>query len=222
MKINIAIYRLLLLIYIVSSLTTGCDDTISSSENIIISNNKTNKLNRSYMSKFIYIKDVSKYDKSFIDGLIEYSLSQKSNIKLIDDLLTVDNENYSLSSEIESGKIYFFKKIEMNKHIRLALFKYNLSSLKFDLKITIDGKINLEKSGVVKLSPCFFLGADSDDDEETGSSFFVTTYRHEDKKGYIYISVGENEKKLLQARVETDEIGNIPVLYLNKVMEHKK
>lgn len=221
MEKYISIYILILLLAILASLSTGCDDTNLPSNEIIIYN-ISNALNKTYKSKYIYVKDISKYDKSFIDGLIEYSLSQKSHLKLIDDLLTVDNENYSLSSEIESDKIYFFEKFEMNKHIRLVLFKYNLSSLKFSLRITIDGKINFEKSGVVTLSPCFFLGADSDDDEETGSSFFVTTYRHEDKKGYIYISVGENDKNLLQARVKTDGIANDPVLYLNKVMPLKQ
>jgi len=91
MERNFSIYILLILSLIVS-LYTSCDDTISSSKDIIINNNNNknvNRSNRSYKSNNIYVKDVSKYDKSFIDGLINYSLIQKSYLKLIDDLLTV-------------------------------------------------------------------------------------------------------------------------------------
>jgi len=101
------------------------------------------------------------------------------------------------------------------------VFKNNLSSLKFDLKITIEGKIIIDKSGVVTLNPCFFLGADSEDDEETGSSFFVTTYRHEDSMGYIYVSVGINDRGLYQAKVEVNEVSDIPVLYLDRATKIK-
>jgi hypothetical protein len=213
-KNKIAIYVLLSLCIILASLIS-CDDSKSLSKKKNASNNNSYKSSQPYESRYIYIKDVTKYDKSFISGLIKYGSEQNKYLKLVDDILTVDNENYSLSSDIESNKIYIFTRNEKGKKIKLNLVKYNYSSLKYDLKIISDDRTILEKSGLVTLNSCFFLGAESDDNEETGISFFVTTYRYDDPAGYIYISVGENDNGLLQARLELNVISDLPVLYLN-------
>lgn len=217
MNILIIVCKFISLLVMLFSLTSCNDNNFSSIGNKSI-NNIFNNSSKSYNSRYLFIKDISKYDKAFIDGLIKYSRDQKQYLVLIDDILTVQNENYSLSSDIESNKIYVFERNEENKIFLLHLMKYNYSSLEFALKIIIDGKIIREKSGLVTLNPCFFLGAESDDDEETGSSFFVTTYRHEESIDYVYISVGENDNGLLQARVEFNGFSKLPILYLDRAM----
>lgn len=101
--------------------------------------------------------------------------------------------------------------------LELVLRRLNLSSLEFQFKITFTDGNSEKKSGIVTLNPTFFLGAESDEDEETGSEYFVTVYRHEDKDKYTYIKIGENENNKLQARVQLKEINDLHPLELDKV-----
>lgn len=216
MKKHLIVNVTILLVAIFTVLTSGCDK----SNSILSQTPQSQKINtgkKEYKSNKLYIKDEARYEKSFVDGLKAFSKGQKEHLQLIDDLLIVEKEKYSLPSEIETGKQYFFSRKETDRQTELILKRYNLSSLEFNLKITFTGGNIEKKSGIVTLNPMFFLGAESDEDKETGSEYFVTVYSHEDKDKYTYIKIGENENNKLQARVQLKEVEDIPTLKLDKV-----
>lgn len=211
-KINVTI----LLVALFIALTSGCDKS-NSALNQTPQSQKINIGKKEYKSNKLYIKDEARYEKSFIDGLKAYSKGQKEHLQLIEDQLIVEKEKYSLPSEIEIGKQYIFSGKEIDRQTELILKRYNLSSLEFNLKIAFTGGNIENKSGIVTLNPTFFLGADSEEDEETGTEYFVTVYSHEDKDKYTYIKIGENQDNKLQARVQLEKVKDIPTLKLDKV-----
>lgn len=107
MKKHLKIKSTILLSIIFAVLTSGCDKTNTIPNQTPQSQrSKTNE----YRSNYIYIKDVTNYEESFVDGLINYSIGQKVPTQLLEDLLIVGKEKYLLPSEIEAGKQYFFSR----------------------------------------------------------------------------------------------------------------
>jgi hypothetical protein len=205
----------ILSIVILAVLTTSCDKINTNTNRNKTDTKKQNS--NSFNSKYLFIKDESKYEKSFIEELIAYSAKQKEHLQLVDDVLTVKDQQYSLPSEIKVDKKYYFSAKEKERQVELVLIKHNLSSIEFDLKILNSYKTILKKHGVVTINMGFFLGSASEEDEETGVSYLATEYSHNDKNGYIYLRVGEDENKLLRASVQFKDFDDLPTMKLVKV-----
>jgi hypothetical protein len=205
------IISIMLLFSLLTVLATSCDNGRST-----INQNKSETKKQKYNSRYLFVKDESKYEKSFVEGLKTYSERQKEHLKLIDDVLTVNNDKYPLPSDIEKGKQYFFSRKKTDRQTDLVLKTHNYSSLEYDLKISIDDKIIFKKTGIVTLNELFFIGAEPAFDEETESEYFPTTYIHEDNGGFINIKVGVIKKRL-RASVDLKEFSDLPALKLVKV-----
>jgi len=99
-----------------------------------------------------------------------------------------------------NGKDFFLK---------VKLIKYTTIDFKFEIKKGDD--IIEYESGLADIGTLFFLGSESDEDEQTGIYYFATEYVKEDDKCDFAVRIG-NDGGILKAkatRICRDEKSNI-------------
>jgi hypothetical protein len=135
----------------------------------------------------IYIKDKSQYDQRFIDGL-----KWNEPIKLIDNYIVLGNDTAYFPEPIPINKQITFSGKNKNNIFVLTVRRQNLTNLKyqFQLKTTTNNVIDT-KSGTAILGSMFFLGAETDEDDETGLSYLSTEYRDDKNDCWFCIRIGD-------------------------------
>ncbi len=136
------------------------------------------------------IKDKSQYDKSFIEGLSEYN----GPIKLIENFILVGQDTVYFPEDLYLNKETIFKGTKDQKNFVLSLTRTNLTSLNYTFQILDkDFKTINNKSGRATLGSLFFLGSETDDDDETGDGYLSVEYWDNSDDCTFAIRIGEKD-----------------------------
>ncbi|MDR0802153.1 hypothetical protein [Fluviicola sp.] len=135
----------------------------------------------------IYIKDKSQYDQIFLDGL-----RWNEPIKLIDNYVLLGKDTAYFPEPIPINKQIVFSGKNENNIFVLTVTRQNLTNLKYQFQLkSITNEIINTKSGAAILGSMFFLGAETDEDDETGLSYLSTEYRDDKNNCWFCIRIGD-------------------------------
>lgn len=77
-----------------------------------------------------------------------------------------------------------------NLAIALKVKRVNQSSIEYEVEMVEFGKTNYSKNGIADLSPYFYLGSESDEDEITGMSFLSSEFSDNQDSCQTHIRIG--------------------------------
>lgn len=138
----------------------------------------------------IYIEDKSQYDQRFIEGLSEYN----EPIKLIKNYVLISQDTVYFPEEIQLNKETIFKGIKDQKTFVLTLTRTNLTSLNYNFQLfDKDTKLINDKAGKATLHSLFFLGSETDNDDETGDGYLSVEYWDNSPDCSFAIRIGEKD-----------------------------
>ena len=157
------------------------------------------------------IKDKSQYDQSFIEGLSEYN----EPLKLIENYILVGQDTVYFPEDLQLNKETIFKGTKDKKNFVLSVTRTNLTSLNYTFQILDkDSRAINNKSGRATLGSLFFLGSETDDDDETGDGYLSVEYWDNSGDCSFAIRIGEKDDKgKLRAKIKLyckdDKLKNI-------------
>lgn len=138
----------------------------------------------------IYIKDKSQYDQTFIEELSEFN----EPIKLIDNYVLIGQDTVYFPEELQLNKEIIFKGTKELKNFALTVTRTNLTSLNYNFQLfDKDTKLINNKSGKATMGALFFLGSETDDDDETGEAYLSVEYWDNSPNGSFAIRIGEKD-----------------------------
>lgn len=149
------------------------------------------------------IDDESMYSQIFIGSLRKNK--QLQNIQLADGLMILDQNDTTYFPEIpEIGRSLTFIGMTNEIEISLAIRRINYTSIKYNISMHSEQHPTAQTQGVADIGAYFFLGSESDTDDETQANYFSTEYAHTYDTCYTYIRIGnveESNKKTLLAKL---------------------
>lgn len=138
----------------------------------------------------ISTNDKSLYDQTFIDGLAGYG----EQIKLIENYILIGQDTAYFPEEIKLNTETIFKGTKDKKNFVLTLRRINLTSLNYNFQLLDkDAKLLNSKKGKATLGSLFFLGSESDDDDETGEGYLSVEYYDHSADCSFAIRIGEKD-----------------------------
>ncbi|MGB3527231.1 MAG: hypothetical protein WBB32_14815 [Flavobacteriales bacterium] len=139
----------------------------------------------------INIKNKSQYDQSFIDGLSEYN----EPVKLMDNYILIGQDTVYFPEELQLNKETIFQGNKDQKKFVLSVTRTNLTSLNYHFQILDkDSKAINNKSGRATLGSLFFLGSETDDDDETSDAYLSVEYWDNASDCSFAIRIGEMDE----------------------------
>ena len=78
-----------------------------------------------------------------------------------------------------------------NLAISLTVKRINYTTVDYKIEMVEFGKSSHNSSGQAEIISSFFLGAESNDDEKSGESYFVTEYIDRENDCYTHIRLGD-------------------------------
>lgn len=140
----------------------------------------------------IILHDDSKYSPVFLTDLA--NLGDIKQIELIDSLLIFEKlDTFQFPLDLPEGKWFHFFAIRQGFAYSLDLKQINYTTLKFNLEQRMAGQILDQLTGEAHLNAGFFIGSESDEDDQTGISYFSNDYYFEDEKCSLNIRLGYDE-----------------------------
>lgn len=138
----------------------------------------------------ISTNDKSQYDQTFIDGLVGYG----EQIKLIENYMLIGQDTAYFPEEIKLNKETIFKGTKNNNNFVLTVRRINLTSLNYNFQLLDkDAQLLNSKKGKATLGSLFFLGSESDDDDETGEGYLSVEYYDHSAGCSFAIRIGEKD-----------------------------
>jgi len=132
----------------------------------------------------------TQYDQLFIDGLSQYS----EPLKLIDNYILIGQDTVYFPEEIQLNTEITFSGTKDQKNFVLKVTRINLTSLNYHFQILDkDAKTITRKVGKATLGSFFFLGSETDDDDETGYGYLSVEYYDNSADCSFAIRIGEKD-----------------------------
>lgn len=146
------------------------------------------------------INDKSQYDQSFIEGLSEYN----EQLKLIENYILVGQDTVYFPEDLQLNKETIFKGTKDNKNFVLSVTRTNLTSLNYTFQILDkDSKTLNNKSGRATLGTMFFLGSETDEDNDSGEEYLSVEYWDKSEVCTFAIRIGERDQNgKLRAKIK--------------------
>lgn len=161
-------------------------------------------------SNFV-VKDSSMYAESFLESLKHSGYAK--TYRITDQTLILDQSDTAFFPLVLSiGKTAEFVGSKYGTDYFLMLTQLNYTTIRFGLAIYENKELIDKQVGHVNLSPLFFLGAESDEDDLSGITYLSTEYVNSNKGCKIAIRLGENETNELLVKIKracTDSVKNI-------------
>jgi hypothetical protein len=165
----------------------------------------------------IVVKNKADYSDEFMQGLKELGYNR---IQLIDSLLIIDNKDtviFSQTPKIGEQRVYTGRQDDLA--IALTVKRTNYTTVDYKIEMVEFGKTSHNQNGRADLIPSFFLGAESNEDEQTGDGYFVTQYSdNRENDCYTHIRLGDEDKiakiiKNCNGKIKDITLGNFTTLY---------
>jgi len=156
-------------------------------------------------------KEKSQYDQTFIDGLAGYG----EQIKLIENYMLIGQDTAYFPEEIKLYKETIFKGTKGKKKFVLTVTRINLTSLNYNFQLfDKDAKLLNSKKGKATLGSLFFLGSESDDDDETGEGYLSVEYYDHSADCSFAIRIGDKDdngklRAKIKLRCKDNKLKNI-------------
>ena len=157
----------------------------------------------SQTSSKIFVKDKSKYSPVFLAKLSALKLPKSSSIKLIDNVIIVDNKTTKFPDDLKMNKQYFFKAAKGEQSYQLNVKRVNETTLNFEFKLLKKEHLVFSDKGDANIGAFFFLASEMDEDNETGEGYGAYEYAKELNSCWfiIRIGVGKDAKNRQRAKV---------------------
>lgn len=163
------------------------------------------------------IKDKSRYDQSFIDGLAECHQSMQVMENYL--IILVDGRNVD-TIHFQEYKKTVFKGSRNQENFVLTIKSKNLTSLNYKFQLfDKTGKVIINKSGYATLPSCFFWASETDIDDE-GYGYGCQEYWDNSSDCSFSIRIGGNndERAKITFRCKNNKSKEIdpddcPILY---------
>jgi hypothetical protein len=140
---------------------------------------------------YIYIKDKSQYDQTFIDGLADYN----EPIILIDKYIVTGKDTTYFPDDLVLNKPTTFAAIKDNNKYVLTVTRTNLTNLIYKFQLTDNDNKTLDtKSGKAILDSTFFFAPEGEPDPETGKIFVSNEYRMKNENFWLVIKIGMDKE----------------------------
>ncbi len=156
-----------------------------------------------------YIKDETRYSKTFIKEFKKYHSSYET-VSLIDDTIIVNNDRRELiiiPTDLPLKKTVTYEKTEKNKKKSLYITRINISTIEYNYYEIVNWRKENHRQGTADLQPTFYFGAEGTFDDENGITYGMNKYIDNSVKDSwtnIYIGVGNIDKSFLIQGFETD------------------
>lgn len=140
----------------------------------------------------IILHDDTKYSAEFLTDLAH--LGDIKQIELIDSLLIFEKmDTFRFPLDLPENTWFHFFAIKNGLTYALDLKQVNFTTLSFNLEQRRSGQVVDQLTGKAHLNAGFFLGSESDEDDQTGISYFSNDYYFEDEKCSLNIRLGYDE-----------------------------
>jgi hypothetical protein len=167
------------------------------------------ELNSSQSNTKFFIKDESKYSKTF---LAEFKArhSVYETVSLIDDTIIVNNDKVGLiiiPTDLPLNQQITYEKTENGKKQVLIVKRINYSTLEYNYYEETNGQKSNQRQGTADLEPVFYFGAEGTFEDQNENVYGMNEYIDNSEKDcwtYIYVGVGSIEKSQLTYGCETN------------------
>jgi hypothetical protein len=168
-----------------------------------------NELKPSQSNTKFFIKDDSKYSKTFLaEFKARHSVYQ--SVSLIDDTIIVNNDKVGhiiIPTDLPLNQQVTYEKTEKGKTHILTVKRINYSTLEYIYFEEVNGQKTNRRQGTANLEPVFYFGAEGTFEDENenvnGMNEYIDNYE-KDCWTYIYVGVGSIEKSQLTYGCETN------------------
>jgi hypothetical protein len=138
----------------------------------------------------IIVKNAADYSENFINKLKGFE--GVNWVDLNGDLLILeqrDTISFPALPALKEKMVFTGKK--GNLAVAVKLERINQTSIRYKIEMTEFGKTSEYFKGIADISPYFFMGDESDEDDETGLSYGATAYSNEEGDCYTNIRIGQ-------------------------------
>lgn len=119
----------------------------------------------------VFVKDKSKYSKAFLTGLNAMKSPNYSSIKLIDNVIIVDNKTTKFPDDLKMNNNYVFKAVKGEQSYLLNVKRINESTLNFEFKLFKKEHLVFTDKGEANIGASFFVGTEMDRDDQFGKGY---------------------------------------------------
>ena len=151
----------------------------------------------------IFVKDKSKYSKTFLTELNALKYPKNSSIKLIDNVIIVDNKTTKFPDDLKMNNNYVFKAVKGEQSYQLNVKRINESTLNFEFKLYKKEHLIFSDKGEANIGASFFVDPEIDVDNQSDKGYSAYEYTKELKNCWftIRIGVGKDAKNKQRAKV---------------------
>lgn len=164
----------------------------------------------------IVIKNKDDYSKQFVDELRALGYEK---IELIDSLIIFNGKDTAYFPELPIiGKHFVLTGRKGDLAIALSIQRINYSTIGYNLEMVEFGRASHNQTGQADISANFFLGAESDESDISGLTYFATEFlEFKDGDCYTYIRLGYDEESgpFLLGKIKKNCNGEIMDIDLN-------
>lgn len=170
--------------------------------------NKTIGKSMNQTAPKIFIKDKSKYSKAFIDELNALKSPAKGTVKVIDNMMIVDNTSTKFPDDLKMNVNYLFEATKSGQLYQLNVKRINESTLNFEFKLFKKNLLAYSEKGEANLGATFYIDPEIDVDDQSGKGYNAYEYykyvNYKEAKEcwfYIRIGVGKDDNNKQRAKV---------------------
>ncbi len=165
---------------------TDLKNTIGTNEATASNESETKKL------AAIFIEDKSQYSAQFISKIRSYGGIDRVDLK--GDLVILDQRDSIQFPQIPKvNKRYTLTGKEGDLAIAITVKRINYTTIEYKIEMNEFGKSIKSEMGLADLSPFFFLGSESDIDDQTKESYFCTEFSGGHDSCHLSIRIGNIE-----------------------------
>ena len=146
-------------------------------------------------SSQLLIQDSTQYSKKFLDLLAASNYAQTFELKK--GALIIDGrDTTSFPQELVFDKPYHFEGKKNNWLYQLQLQQINYTTLIYQFQRFEASQLKDDLKGQAIVNALFFLGDESDEDDQSGNTYFASEYIHDKEDCSFFIRIGRDEGDL--------------------------
>lgn len=168
------------------------DSSLMGGEAVLPENGQGGEANGNNKPAKLAIKNDLDYAPEFLKELTYSGIAKQ--ITLSDSLLILEGtDTMVFPRDLPKDKWSNFVAMKAGYMYSLDISKVNYTTVEFNFELRKGRQVADQIKGKASLNPGFFLGSESDDDPESGTSYFANEYHFESPDCSLNIRLGEDE-----------------------------
>lgn len=139
----------------------------------------------------VVVEDESQYSKTFIEGL--KSTTYPAQFRLAGDQLFVDGSPITFPNDLVLNTAYVFSATKGAKSYRLGITRTLHTTVRYELEVRENEKVEFANQGLADMSPTFFLSSHSERDEQEGDTMSGEDYLRQEGSCWLTILIGSGK-----------------------------